>query len=118
MWVDKDLLEFKVIRRIDFTSDRKRMSILVQDMEDGLFKLYCKWADNIIMDRLSDSHTDSKILKETKEFLNKASNEGYRTLLIAIKILDLDEVEQLVADCQDAESNPSERDEKLAVVYN
>jgi magnesium-transporting ATPase (P-type) len=44
--------EYEVFRRMEFNSDRKRMSILVRDPDDGLIKLYTKGADSIIIDRL------------------------------------------------------------------
>ena len=43
---------FELFRRIEFNSDRKRMSVLVRDPDDGLVKLYCKGADQTIIDRL------------------------------------------------------------------
>jgi magnesium-transporting ATPase (P-type) len=49
-------LNFKLLKRIEFSSDRKRMSVIVQDMQDGLFKLYCKGADNIIKERLKEGY--------------------------------------------------------------
>jgi magnesium-transporting ATPase (P-type) len=33
---------------MEFNSDRKRMSVVVLDPSDGLYKLYCKGADSII----------------------------------------------------------------------
>ena len=42
-----------MLRRMEFSSDRKRMSILVRDPEDDKIKLYIKGADSIIMDRLN-----------------------------------------------------------------
>ena len=59
-WINKDLLEMEVIRMIEFTSDRKRMSILVRDRQDGHYKLYCKGADNVIIDRLNMQTTNKK----------------------------------------------------------
>ena len=44
-------MKFKLIRRIEFSSDRKRMSVLLKDLTDGKFKLYIKGADNVIMER-------------------------------------------------------------------
>jgi phospholipid-translocating ATPase len=52
-WFIEEDIEFKVLRIIEFNSDRKRMSILVKDPQDGLYKLYCKGADSIIKERLS-----------------------------------------------------------------
>ena len=37
---------------MEFTSDRKRMSILFRDPNDGKTKLYIKGADSIILDRV------------------------------------------------------------------
>lgn len=39
---------------MEFNSDRKRMSVLVRDPDDGLVKLYVKGADSTIVDRLDD----------------------------------------------------------------
>ena len=37
---------------MEFNSDRKRMSMVVLDHQDGLLKLFCKGADNVIKERL------------------------------------------------------------------
>ena len=37
---------------MDFTSERRRMSVLVRDPQDDLIKLYVKGADDVIRDRL------------------------------------------------------------------
>ena len=49
---------FEILRRMEFNSDRKRMSVLVIDPDDGLLKLYCKGADNVIMQRLDPNQID------------------------------------------------------------
>ena len=41
------------MRRMEFNSDRKRMSILVKDPKDDKIKLYIKGADSIIIERLN-----------------------------------------------------------------
>ena len=45
-------LNFSVECRMGFTSERKRMSILVKDPNDGRFKLFTKGADSEIKKRL------------------------------------------------------------------
>ena len=45
-------IEFEVFRRIEFNSTRKRMSIILRDPDDGHYKMYCKGADSIIIERL------------------------------------------------------------------
>lgn len=44
------VLEFDVFKRLEFNSDRKRMSVLVKDKEDGQIKLYMKGADSAIFE--------------------------------------------------------------------
>ena len=45
-------VRFKVEKRIEFSSTRKRMSILVLDSRDNRYKLYVKGADSEIQKRL------------------------------------------------------------------
>lgn len=49
---------YELFRRMEFNSDRKRMSILIRDPEDGLIKLYIKGADSIIKNRLDPEQID------------------------------------------------------------
>jgi magnesium-transporting ATPase (P-type) len=46
-------VEYEVIKRMEFTSDRKRMSVLVRDLSNGSIKLFCKGADNVIQERMA-----------------------------------------------------------------
>lgn len=48
-------VKYELIKRMEFTSERKRMSILIKDKEDGLIKLYTKGADSEICKRLDNS---------------------------------------------------------------
>ncbi len=43
---------YPVFRRMEFNSDRKRMSIVLKDPSDGHYKMYVKGADSIIKERL------------------------------------------------------------------
>ncbi|GJR38903.1 probable phospholipid-transporting ATPase 4 [Tanacetum coccineum] len=45
--------EYKLLNLLEFSSSRKRMSVIVRD-EVGQIFLFCKGADNIIFDRLGD----------------------------------------------------------------
>ena len=51
-WRVDRTVEYEVFRRMEFNSDRKRMSIVLRDPDDGHYKLYCKGADSIIKERL------------------------------------------------------------------
>ncbi|KAL1829296.1 hypothetical protein ACET3Z_007708 [Daucus carota] len=77
--------EFKILNLLDFTSKRKRMSVIVRD-ENGKIFLLCKGADSIIFDRLSKS---GRIFEEaTMKHLNEYGEAGLRTLALAYKKLE------------------------------
>jgi magnesium-transporting ATPase (P-type) len=85
-------MQFKVVRKMEFNSDRKRMSMVVLDNQDGLYKLFCKGADNVIKERLLEGQDTIK----TVEFLEESAQQGYRTLLVAMRVLDMEEVESFL----------------------
>ena len=64
---------YEVFRKMDFNSDRKRMSVLLRDPVDGKIKLLIKGADSIILERLDKSQMDQVQDKKTEWFLDTAS---------------------------------------------
>ncbi|PIA42998.1 hypothetical protein AQUCO_02000449v1 [Aquilegia coerulea] len=77
--------EFKILNLLEFSSKRKRMSVIVQD-EDGQILLMCKGADSIILDRLSK--TGRLYEAETRRHLTEYGEAGLRTLAVAYKKLE------------------------------
>ena len=65
--------KFEVFRKMDFNSDRKRMSVLLRDPTDGHIKLLIKGADSIIKERLDLGQYPADQDKETEWFLETAS---------------------------------------------
>jgi magnesium-transporting ATPase (P-type) len=45
-------VKYEVFRKMEFNSDRKRMSIIIRDPADNLIKMFTKGADSIIKSRL------------------------------------------------------------------
>ncbi|BFU24442.1 phospholipid-transporting P-type ATPase, putative [Entamoeba histolytica HM-3:IMSS] len=82
--------QFKLICQIEFTSSRKRMSVLVE--RDGLYILYCKGADNVITQLLDDS--SKELVKISQIHANNFASEGLRTLFIARRIFTPEEILQ------------------------
>ncbi|KAL3824467.1 hypothetical protein ACJIZ3_020496 [Penstemon smallii] len=77
--------EYKILNLLNFTSKRKRMSVIVRG-EDGQILLLCKGADSIIFDRLS---RNGRMYEEaTTRHLNEYGETGLRTLALAYKKLD------------------------------
>ena len=79
-----DKHDFDVYNMLEFSSARKRMSVIVKDPRDKKFKLYIKGADNVIYQRLADEYKGNKWDK-TLESLKYFAAEGLRTLVCAYK---------------------------------
>ncbi|ETV92053.1 hypothetical protein, variant [Aphanomyces invadans] len=81
-----ELWEFKVLDVLEFNSDRKRMSCVVQD-PSGNYILLTKGADNVITPLLSSTLNDSDVVATTFEQLQSFADDGLRTLTIAKKTI-------------------------------
>ncbi|POM58458.1 P-type ATPase (P-ATPase) Superfamily, partial [Phytophthora palmivora] len=77
-------LTFQILRVIHFSSDRKRMTIIVRD-ENGGIKLFCKGADSVILERC-EHYLSNK--EETMAHVTQFAEEGYRILLFAERDLE------------------------------
>ena len=53
--IQNKVISIKILTVIEFTSDRKRMTVIVK-MPDGKIKLFCKGADSILLPRLIESN--------------------------------------------------------------
>ncbi|PAV86956.1 hypothetical protein WR25_25624 isoform B [Diploscapter pachys] len=78
----------EVLDVIDFTSDRKRMSVIVKN-HSGVIKLYCKGADSIVFDRLGKG-MDAE-METVKQHLEEYATLGYRTLCFAAREIKSEE---------------------------
>ena len=82
-----ELEHYQLVNILDFTSARKRMSVIVKKLDDGDDRLFLltKGADNVIYERLKPGGEDLK--KITEEHLDSFANEGLRTLTLAYKVI-------------------------------
>ena len=74
--------EYEVLNIVEFTSSRKRMSVICR-CPDGKIKLFIKGADSIILDRLGSSPTEQLYRDVTINHLEEFATEGLRTLCLA-----------------------------------
>ncbi|XP_021352123.1 probable phospholipid-transporting ATPase IA isoform X2 [Mizuhopecten yessoensis] len=71
--------EYEVLNVLEFTSTRKRMSVVVRTPDDKI-KVYCKGADTVIYERLDEKQLYRDI---TLQHLEEFATLGLRTLCIA-----------------------------------
>ena len=77
---------------LDFTSARKRMSIVVKEPKSGRIRLLSKGADSVMLPLLATGQGD--MLRATEKHLEDHANDGLRTLLLTQKSVDQAEYDE------------------------
>ena len=108
------LCNYEVLAVNEFSSARKRMSILVRTPERKTI-LYCKGADNVMMDLLAE-RSDSKRIVTMKDHLKKFACDGLRTLVLAKRVISSVEATNWLRKWEKAKADVDSRDHKLQVV--
>ena len=86
--INEEEKQFKLLAILEFQSERKRMSVIVED-EDGVPTVFCKGADEVLFSLLvKNNENDEILIKNTKLNLDNFSNDGLRTLVVAYRKLD------------------------------
>ena len=107
-----ECIEYKLLNILEFTSTRKRMSVIVRTPK-GDIVLYCKGADSIIFERLHDS---SKYQEWSEACLTEFGKEGLRTLALAKRTLSEEEYLEFSGKFNKAALSLKNREDKLAAV--
>lgn len=100
--------EYKIIGTNDFNSTRKRMSVVIQPITDSDRQpvLYCKGADNVMLDLVLNSTEEiEKLNRDLYDF----SVQGLRTLVCAKRNLTLEEAEDFEKKWQNARCAMADR---------
>ena len=88
-WLSEER-KLELLYLFEFNSDRKRMTVIIRDGDQ--IKMYCKGADNVIKARLNYD-VEQPFLNEINIKLDEFSKRGFRTLLLAFKIMEESELE-------------------------
>ncbi|CAL9082367.1 unnamed protein product [Musa acuminata var. zebrina] len=79
---------YRLLNILEFSSSRKRMSVIVQD-EEGKLLLFSKGADSVMFERLAKDGREFE--ERTKEQINEYADAGLRTLVLAYREIDEEE---------------------------
>ncbi|KAJ2714823.1 phospholipid transporting ATPase, partial [Coemansia spiralis] len=104
---------FQLLATLEFTSARKRMSVVVR-REDGRIMLLCKGADSVIMERIRQNQ--ARLRQATLDDLEMFANHGLRTLCLGYRILDEAEYTAWKTDYDRAASSLGDRDAEVEAV--
>eukprot|EP00759_Apiculatamorpha_spiralis_P024733 PhF_6_TR27961/c3_g1_i1/m.41296/K14802/DRS2, ATP8A; phospholipid-transporting ATPase len=78
-------LEYDIMAVLEFTAERKMMSVIVRDCETGKLLLITKGADTSVLPRLRNVAHNNDVLRETKASLIRMASSGLRTLVIGAR---------------------------------
>ena len=84
--IENTRIAIGILNVIEFTSDRKRMSIVIR-LPGGRYRILCKGADSILLPLLIPSHLNDITYNHLEEF----ATEGLRTLVLAQKDISYEE---------------------------
>ncbi|KAH9133931.1 hypothetical protein LEN26_006926 [Aphanomyces euteiches] len=90
---------YEILEVFEFTSARKRMSVALKRKDHVLF--LCKGADTILYPRVKEDTW----VTDTQTHLKGYASEGLRTLVIASKVVPLDEWERFYEEYQQLQVN-------------
>jgi phospholipid-transporting ATPase len=82
---DDKMHTYEILATLEFTPDRKMMSIIVKD-DEGTIHVFTKGADSFVIPNLHKTAND-KTLPPTSEVLKELASEGLRTLIVCGKTI-------------------------------
>eukprot|EP00792_Barthelona_sp_PAP020_P006686 TRINITY_DN3056_c0_g2_i1.p1 TRINITY_DN3056_c0_g2~~TRINITY_DN3056_c0_g2_i1.p1 ORF type:complete len:1071 (+),score=262.99 TRINITY_DN3056_c0_g2_i1:162-3215(+) len=107
--------EFEELALLKFSSDRKRMSVLVKDAEDNYFVLI-KGADETVLPLIRSDQ--ALAVEETNKKLEFFAKQGLRTLVIGFKRITKAEADSFLGNLYDAENIVGNREQHVHSVYS
>ncbi|TXG51535.1 hypothetical protein EZV62_024059 [Acer yangbiense] len=105
---------YKLLNVLEFSSYRKRMSVIVRT-EEGTLLLLSKGADSVMFERLAKNRREFE--EQTKVHVNEYADAGLRTLILAYRELDEEEYNEFNAEFTEAKNSVSaDHDERVEEV--
>jgi magnesium-transporting ATPase (P-type) len=105
--------DYELLEKHEFTPQRKRMSIIVKDLQLNQFILFCKGADQVMFERAA-----CNTVRSYDECLQSFSNNGWRTLVCAYKLISLDKYATYKKLVEEANNDFVNREDRLDKVYD
>lgn len=99
---------------LEFSSERKRMSVLVRNVETGDIVLYSKGADEVMRDRVERRAAGSMVWRQVDAY----AQSGHRTLVLASRAVSAREYTTWSAALQRASAAMEDRDRLKGIVYD
>ena len=105
--------EFEVLANFPFSSDTKRMGIILKNKKYGHIIYYLKGAENVMMRFVKDEYIN--YIAENAENL---ATKGLRTLVLSQKIIPQDEFDKWNREYEEAKTSMENRQQKITEVVS
>ena len=105
--------EFEVLANFPFSSDTKRMGIILKNKKHGHIIYYLKGAENVMMKFVKDEYIN--YIAENAENL---ATKGLRTLVLSQKIIPQDEYDKWNKEYEEAKASMENRQQKITEVVS
>ena len=115
--IGNTLYEYEVLHVLKFSSERRRMGIILRDKE-GVIKLYIKGADCEIKKRLNKQSVLDPGVQLSLHNIDILSTYGYRTLSFAYKVITQDEYVAWNDNLNKSENDTIRRDTLVEQCYD
>mmetsp|Transcript_33556 Transcript_33556/g.84499 ORF Transcript_33556/g.84499 Transcript_33556/m.84499 type:complete len:1400 (-) Transcript_33556:257-4456(-) len=109
-------LQFDLLNVIEFSSERKRMSVVAR-CPDGTIRLFCKGADATILERLSMGQ-EAEYMQATQRHLRMFAQQGLRTLCLGTRVIPMGVYREWDIRFQAASSLMDGREEQMALLQD
>lgn len=106
------ILQYEVLETLEFTSDRKRMSVVLKDCQNGKILLLSKGADEAILPYARAGQQTRHFIEATEQY----AHLGLRTLCLAWRELKKDEYQDWSLMFKEASSTLVDREWRVAEV--
>ncbi|OIV92010.1 hypothetical protein TanjilG_20940 [Lupinus angustifolius] len=106
------ILQYEVLETLEFTSDRKRMSVVLKDCQNGKILLLSKGADEAILPYACAGKQTRNFVEAVEQY----AHLGLRTLCLAWRELNEDEYQEWSLMFKEASSTLVDREWRVAEV--
>ena len=104
---------FEVLANFPFSSDTKRMGIILKNKKFGHIIYYLKGAENVMMRFVKDEYVN--YIAENAENL---ATKGLRTLVLSQKLISQEEYDKWNVEYEEAKSSMEDRQQKISEVVS
>lgn len=108
-----DLREYEILDTLEFDSTRKRMSVIVRDLQTNRITLYCKGAEAFIIKKCIRGN-----FQQCLSDIEKFGEQGWRTLALSYKDLSESDYQNIKSVLNSAYNNIMNREELIADAFD